>query len=107
MCIKRSRDPGDSSGGSARIMPTASASSVDDAAVARDRCVQESEVRCATLDEALPWQAHRVGLILLDVEGHAEAAALEGAAEVIKVEANTRIGAKAGSNHAGDTANGR
>ena len=83
MCIKRSRDPGDSSGGSARIMPTASASSVDDAAVARDRCVQESEVRCATLDEALPWQAHRVGLILLDVEGH-EAAALEGAAEVIK-----------------------
>ena len=48
-----------------------------------NRCVQESKVRCTTLDTELPWRDRRVSMILLDVEGH-ELSALEGAAAIIR-----------------------
>lgn len=48
-----------------------------------ERCKKVAEIKCVTLDDALPWTRQRVGLVLLDVEGH-EAPALAGAMRLIK-----------------------
>ena len=40
------------------------------------------DTRCSPLDAVLPWRTHRVGLVLLDVEGH-EHAALRGASALL------------------------
>ena len=48
-----------------------------------ERCKKVAEVECVALDNALPWTGQRVGLVLLDVEGH-EALALGGSMRLIK-----------------------
>ena len=73
MCTRRAHNAG-GAGGTASILR--------EPAAAAD-CLREEVTPCHALDAALPWRKQRVGMVLLDVEGH-EAEALDGAVKLIR-----------------------